>query len=91
MENLHGIVLKSEDMKKEGSEILYFKQLHESLKSQNGGNAQAAVLNESLFEKYDYLLVTAENELLGVKNEVSEVIFKDKNVYKLAQGMFTSG
>ena len=91
MDNLNGIKLQSHDMKREGNEILYFKQLQQSA-GKNGNTANGLTkLNEGLFSKFDYLLVTPENELLGIKAENSELIYKSEDAYKLAQGMFVSG
>ena len=91
MENLNGIKLQLHDMKKDGDEILYFKQLEKSGADNKDSPSQGATLTEGLFQKYEYLLVNSDNELLGIKGENSELIFKTKDAYKLAQGLFISG
>ena len=58
-------------MKRDGNEILYFKQLKNSNKDHGNIEIDPNVLTESLFKKYDYLLVTSENELLGIKEQKS--------------------
>lgn len=89
IESLNGIKLQSHDMKREGNEILYFKQLKKS--SEGNSQNKSEILTEQLFSKFDYLLVTPDNELLGIKNEKSELLYQTNDAYKLAQGMFISG
>ena len=86
MKTLNGINIKRQDLKKEGSNYVFFKQL-EDLRKENK-DAKAA-LTDKLFDRYDSLLINPEDELLGLKDGQTTKVDKIKGAFSAAQTLFS--
>jgi len=87
METLNGISIKRQDLKKEGSNYVFFKQL-EDLRKKNKQEVKTE-LNDRLFDRYDSLLINSEDELLGLKEEQTTKVGKIKGAFSAAQTLFS--
>lgn len=84
MENLNGIKLQRQDLRIEKGQYIFFKQLENKTDKKN-------LLNDSIFEKYDSLLISPEDELFGLtkENEKNFIIYIPDS-YMEAQQLFIS-
>ena len=89
MESISGVKILRQDLKEEDGKFVYFKAL-EDIRLKTGVSPKI-LLNDQLFEKYDSLMVTTTDELMGEKDEKLEFLEKIKGAYALSQQMFVSG
>lgn len=89
MEAINGVKILRQDLMKEGGKYQYFKALENTMKKE--GIKPKVALNDSLFDKYDSLVVNTDDELLGEKNEKTELLQKIPGAFALSQEMFVSG
>lgn len=89
MEAENGVRIKRQDLKQENGQFTLFKQL-DQLRKENNVKSDV-VLNDSLFSKYDSLLVTSENELKGEKGEEAETLMTIPGSFSAVQSAFVSG
>ena len=90
MEPNKGIEVKLQDLKKEeNGKLTLFIQL-EDLVTKNHQRSKVS-LNNALFEKYDSLVITPEDNIQGVKNRKSINIEKVAGAYKAVSQMFAGG
>jgi hypothetical protein len=85
MNAIHGTMIKPQDLKKEGNNYTFFKQLE--------GKKQPLKrpLNESIFTAFESLLITPEDEIIGVNGDKQEDLGKIKDAYAEAQQLFVAG
>ena len=90
MEPNKGIEVKLQDLKKEeNGKLTLFIQL-EDLVTKNHQRSKVS-LNNSLFDKYDSLVITPEDNIQGVKNRKSINIERVTGAFKAVQQMFAGG
>jgi len=89
MDAINGIKILKQDLKKEGEEYLYFKQLASQKNDTNDSTKQK--ISSQVMEKYESLLITAKDEIYGVNGEDQNLLDTIPQAYTLAQSMFISG
>ena len=85
MKEINGIILKPQDLKKEGNNYTFFRQLAQK------NQPLSRNLDETFFQEFDSLLITPEDSLLGVKNDNQVELGIIKGAYMDAQQLFVSG
>ncbi len=90
MEPNKGIEIKLQDLKKEeNGKLTLFIHL-EDLVAKNHQRSKVS-LNYTLFDKYDSLVITPEDNIQGVKNKKTINIERVSGAFKAVQQMFAGG
>ncbi|HEX8547039.1 MAG TPA: hypothetical protein VF691_08775 [Cytophagaceae bacterium] len=88
MEAINGVKILKQDLKKDGEDYLYFKQL--AAQKNDNPNTVGQKVSTQTMEKYEYLLVTAKDEIFGVNGDEQNLLDTIPQAYNLAQSMFIS-
>jgi len=86
MEAINGIAIKRADLVEQSGKYLFFSQL-EALVKKNGQTLKFQ-LSDQLFTQYDSLVVTKDEEIVGMKGEEQITLDKVAGAFKMTQALF---
>ena len=86
MEAINGIEIKRQDLVEQDGKYILFAQIEDIVKK--NGQALKVKLTDQLFNQYDSLIITKEDEIVGMKDEQHQTLDRVLGVFKAAQALF---
>ena len=86
MEAINGIEIKRQDLVEQSGKYILFSQIEQLVKK--NGQTLKFQLNDELFSQYDSLVVTKDDEIVGIQNEQQTTLDTVVGSFKTAQALF---
>ena len=86
MEAINGIEIKRQDLVEQDGKYILFAQIEELVKKNN--QSLKVKLTDQLFNQYDSLIITKEDEIVAMKDQQLQTLDKVLGVFKTAQALF---
>ncbi|MBC7390211.1 MAG: hypothetical protein H7329_13425 [Opitutaceae bacterium] len=86
MEAINGIAIKRADLVEQSGKYIFFSQLEDLVKK--NGHILKFQLSDHLFTKYDSLVITKEEEIVGMMGEEQIILDKVPGAFKMTQALF---